>query len=28
VYLPTNEGYVVLVSSAKPERLLAALRAN
>jgi len=28
VYLPTNEGYLVLVSSAEPERLLAALRAN
>ena len=28
LYLPTNEGYLVLVSSAEPERLLAALRAN
>ncbi|MFV1987095.1 MAG: PH domain-containing protein [Gemmatimonadota bacterium] len=28
VYLPTNKGYLVLVSSAEPERLLAALRAN
>lgn len=28
VYLPTSEGYSVLVSSAEPDRLLAALRAN
>ncbi|MDH3732578.1 MAG: PH domain-containing protein [Gemmatimonadota bacterium] len=28
VYLPTDQGYSVMLSSAEPERLLAALRAN